>query len=104
LLLKLVKGGWIGLIVYAWAELTEALQEFMTRLKHDGLAEGAAEIRAWLDSVGSMCREFVAQLGDAKMIELRAVTHCASSSTTAKRRSSDAARMHWSSSRRSATR
>ena len=75
LLLKLVKGGWIGLIVYAWAELTEALQEFMTRLKHDGLPEGAAEIRAWLDSVGSICRELVAQLGDAKMIELSAVTH-----------------------------
>ena len=75
LLLKLADRGWIGLVAYAWAEMTEALQEFMPRLKHDGLTDGAAQLRAWLDNIGTICRETVPQLHDDKLTELCALTH-----------------------------
>jgi Domain of unknown function (DUF4365) len=75
LLLKLIDRGWFALVCYAWANLTETLQEFMTRLKHDGLTDGATELRAWLDSVGAVCRDVAEQVGDAKLLELCAITH-----------------------------
>jgi hypothetical protein len=75
LLLQLVQYGWIGLAVYAWAELTEAVISFLTRLEKDNITAGAASIREWLHSIGTVCRELVVQLKDDSLIGLCAVNH-----------------------------
>ncbi len=75
LIVQLIEHGWIGLVVYAWADLTEALMPFLTRLEKDGLAAGAVSLREWLHSVGTLCRELVVHLNDGGLVGLCALNH-----------------------------
>jgi len=75
LILELIQRGWIGLVVYAWSELTEAVIPFLMRLEKDGLGAAAAAIRDWLNSVGTLCREIVVELKDDSVVGLCAVNH-----------------------------
>lgn len=75
LIIQLAEHGWIGLLAYAWAELTEAVLPFLTRLRKDNLSAGATSIREWLHDVGTLCRDLITQLGDRSLIGLYAVNH-----------------------------